>query len=669
MTGTVTLSLSRNNALQTISWARVAAGETSAPDDSAFTEFAQPESGDTLAAVVSTGGLQNGDKIYIKVISGDRLRTIYYGYTISVGNIARLTSLSIAGEAVARLGTPGNAWNDPALVAAAFDYQSDEPIDGYALTAIAEDGGRVAYAVMTNSAASPAFTNLTGTPNVQLSSGSILYIRVTSANGSVAAVYRINIFMKATADVLYGQPVISKGAVPGEPPTLDPLWSTIDWTFDISRINLAEMTPVFKFLNTVDGHYDQTGYGHTEGKAKAFWDDNGLYVYAEMTYHDYYVDAAAKDAGSVTQRTTVVTESATTPGDADAHMRDSLQIHTNERLQAYTAGNYGVDYRISPAPTMTDATNAQNQVIGVASTNSRVSGNDGSGMTGSVAAFRSGGNYYSWIRKEGAKEVGYSVLAYIPWRAKTSAQANEVFDSATGLVKTSGIIRGPAIGVEFTLNAVTVGGLRDAILTWNAIGGMWYRQVENYGWITLIMGNLTERGIIRGERDTVYTVTFDKNNTDAGSTDANPTTKPVTTIPPQANVGTLPAVPTRTGYEFAGWYTVSTPTGGMQFTETTPITASITVYARWAPPIVTFNRNHTDASGFTEADPASIAVYPPATTVGMLPIPPTRAMTSTAAHNFTGWNTAANGFGDPFDETTPITGNITVYAQWDTIEN
>lgn len=50
---------------------------------------------------------------------------------------------------------------------------------------------------------------------------------------------------------------------------------------------------------------------------------------------------------------------------------------------------------------------------------------------------------------------------------------------------------------------------------------------------------------------------------------------------PDVTVGSLPADPQRSGYTFGGWFTVTTQTGGSQFTETTPVTADVEVYARW----------------------------------------------------------------------------------------
>lgn len=69
---------------------------------------------------------------------------------------------------------------------------------------------------------------------------------------------------------------------------------------------------------------------------------------------------------------------------------------------------------------------------------------------------------------------------------------------------------------------------------------------------------------------------------------------------------------------------------------------------------VTFDKN----GGDTEAVPDSMTVKS-GSTVGALPKEPTRAN-----HTFLGWNTQPDGSGEAFDENTPVTGDITVYAQW-----
>lgn len=159
-----------------------------------------------------------------------------------------------------------------------------------------------------------------------------------------------------------------------------------------------------------------------------------------------------------------------------------------------------------------------------------------------------------------------------------------------------------------------------------------------------------------------FIVTFDKNTTEAGSTDANPKTK--TVIAPAITVVTLPTPPARlTGYNFTGWNTE--PNGsGTVFIGTTPVTAHITVYAQWEliPPdsiTVTFDKNNYEEDS-ADANPKTKTLIAPATTIDALPIPPTR----TTEYVFNGWNTSPYGSGTIFDVDTPVTESITVYAQW-----
>jgi uncharacterized repeat protein (TIGR02543 family) len=69
---------------------------------------------------------------------------------------------------------------------------------------------------------------------------------------------------------------------------------------------------------------------------------------------------------------------------------------------------------------------------------------------------------------------------------------------------------------------------------------------------------------------------------------------------------------------------------------------------------VTFDKN----GGETDASPATLTV-PCGDAAGTLPAPPTRT-----GYGFVGWNTKADGTGDPFDEATMVTADSTVYAQW-----
>jgi len=76
------------------------------------------------------------------------------------------------------------------------------------------------------------------------------------------------------------------------------------------------------------------------------------------------------------------------------------------------------------------------------------------------------------------------------------------------------------------------------------------------------------------------TVTFHRNFNVASVIHATRTFAPGNSITSAPNV-TMPTNPTRTGYNFMGWFTVPAATGGVQFTATTPVHQDITVFARW----------------------------------------------------------------------------------------
>ena len=70
-----------------------------------------------------------------------------------------------------------------------------------------------------------------------------------------------------------------------------------------------------------------------------------------------------------------------------------------------------------------------------------------------------------------------------------------------------------------------------------------------------------------------------------------------------------------------------------------------------------------DSNGGDGENPASISVATPDTTAGDLPVP------VRSGYVFSGWNTGADGTGSAFAGTTPVTADITVYAQWTALVN
>jgi len=116
--------------------------------------------------------------------------------------------------------------------------------------------------------------------------------------------------------------------------------------------------------------------------------------------------------------------------------------------------------------------------------------------------------------------------------------------------------------------------------------------------------------------------------------------------------GTLPT-PTRSGYEFGGWYTASS--GGTKVTSSTTVTATSnhTLYAHWIAVLtVTFNANGGTCS-------ESSRTVKTGNTYGTLPTP------TRSGYEFNGWYTASSS-GTKVTSSTTITAtsNHTLYAHW-----
>ena len=148
-----------------------------------------------------------------------------------------------------------------------------------------------------------------------------------------------------------------------------------------------------------------------------------------------------------------------------------------------------------------------------------------------------------------------------------------------------------------------------------------------------------------------YVVTYDTNGGDA----ITPATKEVVV---GATYGALP-VPTRTGYDFVGWYTDQD--AGSEVEATTVVTSTHTIYARWSTiPVVkytiTYNVNGGDA-----IDPATKEVEVGAA-YGTLPVP------TRDGYDFSGWYTDANA-GIKVEADTLVNSTHEIYARWILVES
>jgi len=118
--------------------------------------------------------------------------------------------------------------------------------------------------------------------------------------------------------------------------------------------------------------------------------------------------------------------------------------------------------------------------------------------------------------------------------------------------------------------------------------------------------------------------------------------------------------PIRDGYVFRGWYTnPNTNVNSGNFTDLTPVTGNVTLYAHWAKAYtITFVKNSPEASGTMNA--MSVCKYEPFT------LSENRFVLR--YHTFKGWSTTPDGEveysnGDLFR--LDVSKNVTLYAVWE----
>ncbi|WP_307997933.1 InlB B-repeat-containing protein [uncultured Bifidobacterium sp.] len=168
----------------------------------------------------------------------------------------------------------------------------------------------------------------------------------------------------------------------------------------------------------------------------------------------------------------------------------------------------------------------------------------------------------------------------------------------------------------------------------------WWNGDTAYDFAQPVTDDLTLTAHWEQNAPVMHTVTFD---TQGGTPVASQTVTENGTV-------TRPADPTRDGYTFKGWQL-----GGADFDFTTPVTGDITLTAVWEEnktptPVthkVTFDTNGGSAVDSQTVDDGATAVKP---------ADPTRD-----GYTFNGWTLD----GKPFDFSQPVTGDITLEAQWE----
>jgi uncharacterized repeat protein (TIGR02543 family) len=159
-----------------------------------------------------------------------------------------------------------------------------------------------------------------------------------------------------------------------------------------------------------------------------------------------------------------------------------------------------------------------------------------------------------------------------------------------------------------------------------------------------------------------FTVTFDAN--EGYFIGFVPSVKQTRLIPKDESIKpeNMPSSQTRPGYAFSGSWNTEQDGSGSLLSGGTVVTEDITVYAMWQDQFtVTFDANGGNFSGESTTQTRMVNISNTGVGNGNMPSP------SYPGHNFLGWNTEQDSGVPSFSGNTAVTGDITVYAQWEFI--
>ena len=240
-------------------------------------------------------------------------------------------------------------------------------------------------------------------------------------------------------------------------------------------------------------------------------------------------------------------------------------------------------------------------------------------------------NGTTWIKQTGDSAVTNSAIqgVTIPVRGETPVTDIAENDQYIGTVTwepASGVTFAPSTTYTATITLTAKQGFTLEGVTPNffTVAGAAATNSADSGVVSAVFPPTTE--------ENVFTVTFDKNNYDIDSEEANPQT--TTVNPPATTIDSLPIPPTRTGYAFSEWNTVAEGSGS-SFVQNSPVTDNITVYAQWAAYTLSIDYNGGGGVGNDPASPIT-ALY--GTSISM----PANTYTR-SGYTFAGWEVSGTG--------------------------
>ena len=248
------------------------------------------------------------------------------------------------------------------------------------------------------------------------------------------------------------------------------------------------------------------------------------------------------------------------------------------------------------------------------------------------------GNVKVSINKEGIENTQKPVKVY---KGQTAASCTITFNADGG---------SPATQTRTVSGGWTVGAgnMPTATKSGYTFGG-WYTSTAGNGsqftGSTTVNSSITVYAKLTASSSTQYTITF---NSNSGSAVAAIT----------ANAGTAlnkPADPTKTGYTFSGWY--SAAIGGIFHSWPYTLNGNISMYAQWTTSVGTQPTQYTITFN-SQGGSAVAAITANAGSTLSKPADPTKT-----GYTLSSWYNPSNG-GTQYNWPYPLTGNVTMYAQW-----
>jgi len=388
----------------------------------------------------------------------------YYGFIVGVGTDASIKELAFTNtyivpgkpaagttpaipdqtvtekQVVDNLGTPVNlAATAPAPSNVAepgkIQFTIKQPVTGFGIEISMNDGLAEATISKSLDMSSPIIPN---TDKVTLNdAGDAIYIKVISENKKKVNYYKIDTFGLKAIDIPYGTPSefdVSK--------TLAAEWTTkaTDWVY-INRSNPAEGT----------GYLDLPESDRSFGRAKLMWDEDGVWIYAEVWEQNV---------------------SATAGSGSNSHTASSVELFINEAYDAMLTDSTAFPNGVSGAVTGSAKNGGQYRV----GANGEASGAPTTPAVDTFQALKRFSavkfdnvtpptDYPAANRPTNSINKGYKVLFQGPWLYTDlyPLKANK------------------KISLELQINATGSDGTRAGVLNWNNITSNSYSDLKGFG--------------------------------------------------------------------------------------------------------------------------------------------------------------------------------------------